>query len=57
MLANAMTIKLSLYSSLCLVIISLLGCEPKAVWQPVVITEKVPHDTDDPAIWINHENP
>lgn len=57
MLANAMTIKLSLYSSRCLVIISLLGCEPKAVWQPVVITEKVPHDTDDPAIWINHENP
>lgn len=22
-----------------------------------VVTEKTPHDTDDPAIWVNHENP
>lgn len=24
---------------------------------PEVITEKTPHDTDDPAIWVNKENP
>ncbi|MGB8376355.1 MAG: phytase [Salegentibacter sp.] len=25
--------------------------------QPLVITEATPHDTDDPAIWINQQNP
>ncbi len=25
--------------------------------KPVVITEKTPNDTDDPAIWINRKNP
>lgn len=25
--------------------------------QPVTVTETVKHDTDDPALWINHENP
>lgn len=29
---------------------------PNAI-KPVVITEPVEFDTDDPAIWINHENP
>jgi len=24
---------------------------------PSVITEKTPHDTDDPAIWVNQQNP
>ena len=27
------------------------------VIKPVVTTEKVPHDTDDPAIWINSDDP
>ena len=25
--------------------------------RPTLVTEKVPHDSDDPAIWINKENP
>jgi 3-phytase len=25
--------------------------------KPVVVTEKTPTDTDDPAIWVNHQNP
>lgn len=25
--------------------------------KPVIITDSVPHDTDDPAIWINHNDP
>lgn len=25
--------------------------------QPVIVTQKVPYDTDDPAIWINPKNP
>ncbi|HBE69043.1 MAG TPA: 3-phytase [Planctomycetaceae bacterium] len=29
---------------------------PQAI-KPSVITQKVKHDTDDPAIWINHEKP
>ncbi|GGB95693.1 phytase [Dyadobacter sediminis] len=27
------------------------------VIQPVVVTDSVVHDTDDPAIWLNHANP
>ncbi len=40
--------------------ISLPGCReqqnPRRV-NPVVITEPVPHDSDDPAIWINRDDP
>ena len=45
---------------LCLTSISLFtGCnqKPKDIIQPEVITEKVNHDTDDPAIWYNEEQP
>ena len=50
-------------------VMAALGCEsePRAVLgdsdgavdrlQPVLITEKVPHDSDDPAIWINPDDP
>ena len=30
--------------------------DPSGRVEPKVVTEKVPHDTDDPAIWINPEN-
>lgn len=36
---------------------TLLRPNPVAVVQPAVVTDPVPHDTDDPAIWINPANP
>ena len=36
------------------------GCQQNIVedvLKPIVVTEKVKYDTDDPAIWINHEDP
>ncbi|MBO2011604.1 phytase [Siccationidurans soli] len=36
---------------------SLTQPAPSAVVQPVVVTDPVPHDTDDPAIWINPTDP
>lgn len=45
---------------LCLTSMSLfIGCNknPKNIIQPDVITEKVIHDTDDPAIWYNEKQP
>lgn len=38
---------------------SVLGDSDQTVdrLQPVLVTEKVPHDTDDPAIWINPDDP
>ena len=45
---------------LCFVSISLfIRCnqKPKDIIQPDVITEKVNHDTDDPAIWYNEKQP
>jgi 3-phytase len=33
------------------------GSEPLTALPPRVVTEPVRHDTDDPAIWINRENP
>ena len=37
----------------------LIGCnqKPKDIIQPDVITEKVNHDSDDPAIWYNEKQP
>lgn len=38
----------------------LLSCSKKPALietKPIVITEKVPHDSDDPAIWVNREDP
>lgn len=46
-----------------LVYLSLFGCKEKAVDSvsevliPLIITEKVPTDTDDPAIWIHPTDP
>ena len=39
--------------------LSIIACQSTAqtVVQPVVITDTVRHDTDDPAIWINPANP
>ncbi|GAB4030903.1 phytase [Spirosoma gilvum] len=42
--------------------LSLIACQPtqstaQQVVQPVVITDTVRHDTDDPAIWINPADP
>ena len=37
--------------------ISSCNTKPMPVVEPDVITEQTLHDTDDPAIWINHENP
>ncbi|RAV29417.1 phytase [Sinomicrobium soli] len=40
------------------IITAMLSCKEKLpVIKPVVITEKTPNDTDDPAIWVNRENP
>jgi len=45
---------------ICILLIN--ACDSKPAYcpntiKPVVTTEKVPHDTDDPAIWINAEDP
>ncbi|WP_431156825.1 phytase [Winogradskyella poriferorum] len=44
---------------LLVLIMVIFGCNNKHLpkIEPVLITEKTPHDTDDPAIWINRENP
>jgi len=34
-----------------------LAAEPRSMVQPRVVTEPVRHDTDDPAIWINRDDP
>ncbi|PNW29488.1 phytase [Formosa algae] len=42
----------------CLLAASLTGCKnnlPEI--KPTLVSEKTPHDTDDPAIWINKANP
>jgi len=36
---------------------SKLASVPENAVKPTVVTEQTPHDTDDPAIWINKENP
>ncbi|MEM1002216.1 MAG: phytase [Bacteroidota bacterium] len=46
----------SLIVLVCSVIVLSCG-HPLAEIPPKVITEQTPHDTDDPAIWINRENP
>lgn len=53
------------FISFIIIVISLLllGCKGKNTANkpgdinPIIVTEKVKHDTDDPAIWINNENP
>ena len=54
-----MLFKASNISSIILISIMIMSCNTKQlpVIEPDVITEKTLHDTDDPAIWINHENP
>ncbi len=42
---------------LAILVFTVASCQPKVEWKPSVVTEQVPHDTDDPAIWINTENP
>ncbi len=43
---------------LALIVAFTVSCkEQLSVIEPALITEKTPHDTDDPAIWINKENP
>lgn len=38
--------------------LAMVSCKkPLPVVQPTLVTEKVPHDSDDPAIWVNRENP
>ena len=38
--------------------LAIVSCKKQLpVVQPTLVTEKVPHDTDDPAIWINKNNP
>lgn len=40
------------------VLLSLFGChKPQPVIAPTLKTEKLPHDSDDPAIWVNAKNP
>ncbi len=45
----------------CLLIVSILlitACKVELpAIEPTLVTQKTPHDTDDPAIWINKENP
>lgn len=56
--------KAIIWTSLVLAVVILIRCEsekeppihPDAV-KPLVITEKTKHDTDDPAIWINPDDP
>ncbi|MEZ4840157.1 MAG: phytase [Flavobacteriaceae bacterium] len=39
-------------------VLALTSCKKQLpAIQPTLVTEKVPHDSDDPAIWINKENP
>jgi len=45
-----------------LFVLTIIGCEKKIpinpnALKPVVVTEPAAHDTDDPAIWINPEDP
>ena len=44
---------------LLVLVLFVLGCKKNnlPVIEPTLITEKTPHDTDDPAIWVNKENP
>ena len=46
---------IKLYLSICIIFIS---CGPKIpAIQPDIITDRTNHDTDDPAIWVNKQNP
>ncbi len=46
------------FYSLLLITLSLISCKKQLPEiKPTVITEKLPHDSDDPAIWINKQNP
>jgi len=48
------------YFGIFALLIIIVSCEKQVntcVIKPVVVTEKVKHDTDDPAIWINPEDP
>ena len=41
-------------------LVFVIGCEKQvntSVIKPAAVTEIIPHDTDDPAIWINPEDP
>lgn len=55
--------KISSKIALAFGLISLVSCSDKLVpvqedaLKPIVITEKLPHDTDDPAIWIHPTDP
>ena len=44
--------------SVLIIILSLTSCKKQLPEiKPTVITDKLPHDSDDPAIWINKQNP
>lgn len=46
------------YLSLCVFALLLASCKQSLPEiKPTVVTEKLPHDSDDPAIWINKNNP
>ena len=40
------------------IVVGLIACSKESPdAKPTLITEKVPHDSDDPAIWVNKESP
>lgn len=52
--------RVNLYSFAPLALLSLMSCKPAVdtnAIKPVVVTEAVKYDTDDPAIWINKADP
>jgi len=48
---------MKVFVALCCVLYSMAVTAAEPVIEPRVITETVRHDTDDPAIWINHVDP
>ncbi|MFD0766798.1 phytase [Mucilaginibacter lutimaris] len=50
----------NLYSFAPLALLTLMGCKPAVdtnAIKPVIVTEAVKYDTDDPAIWVNKADP
>ena len=43
--------------SLSLIVSTVENAYAQTIIKPIVITDSVKHDTDDPAIWINPQNP